>query len=115
MRTPRLVHWDLWDNNVFVDPDTLAVVGLIDFERVLWGDPLMEAQFLGRRAHDDMVDDSGTPLFDQAHAATRRRLYDLYLYLVMTVECAYRNYPTGEIEEVARSCLAAVLDEIDAG
>jgi hypothetical protein len=33
----------------------------------------------------------------------------------MTVECAYRNYPTGEIEEVARSCLAAVLDEIDGG
>ena len=43
---PSLVHWDLWDTNVFVDPDTLQVVGVIDFERALWGDPLMEAQFL---------------------------------------------------------------------
>jgi aminoglycoside phosphotransferase (APT) family kinase protein len=28
---PCFVHWDLWDPNVFVDPDTLAVVGIIDF------------------------------------------------------------------------------------
>jgi aminoglycoside phosphotransferase (APT) family kinase protein len=109
------VHWDLWDTNVFVDPDTLAVVGVIDFERVLWGDPLMEAQFVGKRANDHLVEAYGQPLFDQPHAVARRRLYDLYLYLVMTIECSYRNYPTDEIEQLARPCLSAVIDEIQAG
>ena len=45
---PCFVHWDLWDSNVFVDPDTLSVVGVIDFERALWGDPLMEGQFFAK-------------------------------------------------------------------
>jgi aminoglycoside phosphotransferase (APT) family kinase protein len=109
---PHLVHWDLWDPNVFVDPDTLDVVGLIDFERVLWADPLMEAQFTGKRSHSPILDAYGTRLFDQPHAVTRRRLYDLYLYLVMTVECAYRNYPTDDIENLARPMLSAAIDEL---
>jgi aminoglycoside phosphotransferase (APT) family kinase protein len=109
---PRLVHWDLWDSNVFVDPESFEVVGVIDFERVLWGDPLMEAQFVGRRARDEVVDAYGTALFDQPGAVERRRLYDLYLYLVMTIECAYRHYPTDDIENLARALLPLVLDEI---
>jgi aminoglycoside phosphotransferase (APT) family kinase protein len=113
--TPRLVHWDLWDTNVFVDPETLEVVGLIDFERVLWGDPLMEAQFLGKRAADETVEAYGTALFDESHAVERRRLYDLYLALVMTIECAYRHYPTDDIEQLARPMLAAAIEELRAG
>lgn len=113
VRIPHLVHWDLWDTNVFVDPRTLAVVGVIDFERVLWGDPLMEAQFVGKRDNDRIVDAYGQPLFDQPYARARRRIYDLYLYLVMTVECAYRNYPTDDIENFARTCLGGVIDEIE--
>ena len=110
--TPRFVHWDLWDPNVFVDPDTLDVVGIIDFERVLWADPLIEGQFLGKRSNDSLVEAYGTPLFDEPGAVERRRLYDLYLYLVMLVECAYRNYGTDDIEQLARACLPVVLDEI---
>ncbi|GMA24019.1 hypothetical protein GCM10025864_17780 [Luteimicrobium album] len=37
--TPRLVHGDLWAGNVFVDPATYAVTGVIDGERALFGDP----------------------------------------------------------------------------
>jgi aminoglycoside phosphotransferase (APT) family kinase protein len=110
--TPSFVPWDLWDLNVFVDPSTRTVVGLIDFERVLWADPLMEVQFLGKRADDDVVVAYGRPLFAAPGAATRRRLYDLYLYLVMVVECAYRSYPTDETEQFARPMLDAVLVEI---
>jgi aminoglycoside phosphotransferase (APT) family kinase protein len=109
---PHLVHWDLWDPNVFIDPITLEVVGLIDFERVLWGDPLMEAQFTGKRSHDAILDAYGERLLDQPEAVTCRRLYDLYLYLVMTVECAYRNYPTKDIENFGRRMLTAVIDEL---
>ncbi len=110
---PRLVHWDLWDTNVFIDPDTLEVVGVIDFERALWGDPLMEAQFVGRRSHDAVVEAYGTPLFDLPGSVDRRGLYDLYLYLVMVVESAYRNYDTDDIEQLGRAMLGLTLDEID--
>ena len=110
--SPRFVHWDLWDPNVFVDPDTFDVVGIIDFERVLWADPLMEGQFLAKRATDPFVAAYGTALFDQPGAVERRRLYDLYLYLAMLIECAYRNYGTDDIEREARACLPEVLDEI---
>jgi aminoglycoside phosphotransferase (APT) family kinase protein len=96
---------------VFVDDD-VNVVGVIDFERVLWADPLMEAQFVGRRAHDEVVEAYGTRLFDQPGAAERRRLYDLYLGLVMTVECAYRHYPTTDIEELGRGLVVAASEEL---
>jgi aminoglycoside phosphotransferase (APT) family kinase protein len=109
--TPRLVHWDLWDTNVFVDDDAM-VVGVIDFERVLWADPLMEAQFVGRRVHDEVVEAYGTPLFDQPGAVERRRLYDLYLGLVMTVECAYRHYPTADIEQLGRGLMVEAFAEL---
>jgi aminoglycoside phosphotransferase (APT) family kinase protein len=109
---PQLVHWDLWDSNVFIEPDTLKVVGLIDFERVLWADPLMEAQFTNKRKHDPIFDAYGQRLLDDPEALTRRRLYDLYLYLVMTVECAFRHYPNDDIENLARSMLSALINEL---
>jgi len=110
--SPRVVHWDLWDPNVFVDAHTLDVVGIIDFERALWADPLMEAQFLGKRSNDDLVRAYGQPLFDQPSAVERRQLYDMYLYLVMFIECAYRNYATDDIESLARACLPQAIEEI---
>jgi hypothetical protein len=32
--------------------------------------------------------------------------------LVMTIECAYRNYATDDIEQLGRACLGATLEEI---
>lgn len=72
----------------------------------------MEAQFLGKRENDGLLAAYGAPLFDGASALERRRLYDMYLYLVMIIECAYRNYPTDDIENLARACLPPVLEEV---
>lgn len=110
--TPKMVHWDLWDPNVFIDAHTQRVTGIIDFERVLWADPLIEAQFTGARTMGHRTAAYGFDLFAAPGAAARRRLYDLYLYLVMTIECAYRNYDTDDIENLARPMLTATLDEI---
>lgn len=38
-----LISWDLWDGNVLVQDK--QITGIIDFERSLWGDPLMEHYF----------------------------------------------------------------------
>lgn len=48
---PCLVHWDLWEGNVFVSGG--KITGIIDWERALWADPLLE---LGFRTYDDPAD-----------------------------------------------------------
>lgn len=111
---PRFVHWDLWDTNVFVDPETLAVTGVIDFERALWGDPLMEGQFLARRDDETFMAAYGTRLHDGPGARRRRLLYDVYLYVVMVVEDRYRMYPTDDIVTFARAGLARTLAALGA-
>jgi aminoglycoside phosphotransferase (APT) family kinase protein len=109
---PRFVHWDLWDPNVFVDPDTLEVIGVIDFERALWGDPLMEGQFLTKVDDPSFMEAYGVALVETAGARRRRLLYDLYLFVIMAVEVAYRHYPTDEIDRLARRQLASTLDKL---
>lgn len=106
------VHWDLWDPNVFIDPVTLDVVGVIDFERALWGDPLMEGQFFGKTAESPFLDDYGIPALATPEARQRRLLYDMYLFLVMTIESTYRHYPTDDIERMGRRQLDVTLGSL---
>jgi len=111
---PRFVHWDLWDANVFVDPPTLAVTGVIDFERALWADPLMEGQFLRLLDDPAFMDAYELPIMEPPGAPVRRLLYDLYLFVIMVVEVAFRHYPTDDIERLARARLATTLDRFAA-
>lgn len=96
---PRLVHWDVWDPNVFVHDG--RVVALIDFERALWGDPLMEAQF--RQFREPVTDAMRGYGWTTFSAAEQRRteLYALHLALVMKTECAFRNYDTDHVDVTA--------------
>ncbi|GGN17583.1 phosphotransferase family protein [Streptomyces fuscichromogenes] len=98
---PRLVHFDLWPGNIFVDDraDAPRITGLIDHERAFWGDPAAELVSLefggdigpdsdlmaGYRAAGGRLDHS---------PAVRRRLalYGLYLGLILVVECGPRGY-----------------------
>ena len=109
---PCFVHWDLWDSNIFVDPDTLSVVGIIDFERALWGDPLMEGQFFAKSDDATFLDAYGQAMLTTAGSRHRRLLYDLYLFVIMTVEVSYRRYPTDDIERFAREHLALTLAKL---
>jgi aminoglycoside phosphotransferase (APT) family kinase protein len=112
--TPRLVHWDLWDGNVLVDPDTGHVTGLVDFERALWGDPLMEVQFRPLAVSPAFQAGYGRALLDSPAALHRRRLYNLYLYLVMITEGAYRHYDDDAPGRWARRMLDDELPALDA-
>jgi aminoglycoside phosphotransferase (APT) family kinase protein len=104
---PRLVHWDLWEGNLFVDPTSLAVTGVIDFERALWGDPLIEMNFSMKR--DGFLDGYGSDLVSGPGGESRRYLYDLYLMLVMVVESKYRGF-SADHEAWPRGQLAALLE-----
>ena len=40
VKEPSLVHWDMWEGNVFVKEK--HVLGIIDWERAMWGEAFMD-------------------------------------------------------------------------
>jgi aminoglycoside phosphotransferase (APT) family kinase protein len=101
---PALLHFDLWDGNVLAAPDatgTLRLTGLVDGERHLFGDPLMDlvSPALFRRIEDEpghpflagYAEAAGGPLRFDAAARRRLALYRMHLYLLMTVEMPSRG------------------------
>lgn len=111
--SPCLVHWDAWNPNFFVRDG--QVVGIIDFERAMWAEPLMEAQF--RPLFSEGVSDSmrgygkTTFTFEEEQ---RCHLYSLYLGLVMHVECFYRNYDSDSIFNFSRQFIGTTMDWLQA-
>ncbi|MEZ4592863.1 MAG: aminoglycoside phosphotransferase family protein [Chloroflexota bacterium] len=105
---PCLVHWDAWNPNFFVKDGRIS--GIIDFERALWAEPLMEAHFrplLGDSATNQRHGYGKTSF--TAAEEQRKHLYSLHLALVMHVECYYRNYDTDDIFNFSRQFLADTM------
>jgi len=102
VNAPHLVHFDLWDGNVFVDgaAGEARLSGLIDGERAFWGDPLFELPSLalfGEIEDDEpflvgYAEEQGRPLVFDEPARTRVALGQLYLYLIMWIEPAPRAF-----------------------
>jgi aminoglycoside phosphotransferase (APT) family kinase protein len=98
--TPALVHFDLWDGNIFVDLSgpKPTVTGFIDHERALWADPaaeLVSLALLGDIADDEdflngYAEAQGPVVLDDGTRA-RLHLYRAHLALVMIVETATRG------------------------
>ena len=86
---PSLVHYDLWEGNVFIKDK--RVVGIIDWERALFGDPLMEDRFRRHTRNDAFLRGYGQEKFTDSEM---RRIYwyDILLYLTMMTEGQYREY-----------------------
>jgi len=110
--TPALVHWDLWDGNIFIAPDTHQINGIIDFERALWADPLMEVNFGAFGINQNFMEGYGQiyPFTDAQQ--TRRTLYNVYLFAIMVIECTYREYPTRDQENWARIRLIEEIEKL---
>ncbi|MGC5394549.1 phosphotransferase family protein [Streptomyces sp. DT20] len=91
----RLVEWDLWASNVMVRDGRIVCV--IDHERAFYGDPLMEAGFTGTQM-SAAFGDPAPFMRGYGHGElteterTRRRLYCLYLVLIMVIETVYRGH-----------------------
>lgn len=106
---PVLVHWDMWEGNVFVKDGHVA--GIIDWERALWGEALMDDRF---RTH------SRSPWFlkgfgkEELTAAELRRIawYDVYLYLTMMTEGFYREYEDDGVYQWAKPMFQASWDTL---
>lgn len=101
VQRPAFVHFDLWDGNVLatVARDGAHLSGLVDGERYLFGDPLVD--FASPALFADVLDPPGHPFLRGYRSVTplaiddcvRRRvwLYQLYLYLIMIVEYPSRG------------------------
>lgn len=89
VKKPSLVHYDLWEGNVFVKDK--KVVGIIDWERALWGEPLMEDRFRRHTRNEAFLKGYGQENFTNAQM---RRIYwyDILLFLTMMTEGQYREY-----------------------
>jgi aminoglycoside phosphotransferase (APT) family kinase protein len=107
--TPRLVHWDAWDLNFFVKDGKVS--GILDFERALWADPLMEAQFraLAFGGVSESMRGYGKTTF--THEEDERcHLYTLHLALVMKTECYYRKYDSDAVSNLSKQLMVPALN-----
>ncbi|BCB83289.1 phosphotransferase family protein [Phytohabitans suffuscus] len=89
---PALVHFDLWDGNVFVQPSGggWQVTGFIDGERAFYGDPVAELASLAllREPEPELL--AGIEL--TGSTLLRLDLYRTYLYVIMAIEGATRGW-----------------------
>lgn len=109
VKIPSLVHWDLWEGNIFVKDG--QIVGIIDTERALWGDPLMEyyfRSFIDSPAH---MKGYGREEFTKSESQ-RILMYDLYLALIMHIECTYRGYTNQGHINMAKGLLQHTWDSV---
>ena len=107
---PCLVHWDAWHLNFFVKDG--AVSGILDFERALWADPLMEAQFRALFFGQGITPSlRGYGKTSFTHAEEQRNyLYVLHLALVMNIEHYYRNYDTDDVFNMSRQFISKAME-----
>ena len=105
---PCLIHWDAWNSNFFVKDG--KVTGLLDFERALWAEPLMEAQFrpFFGEGVTNLMRGYGKTDFTRAEEK-RCQLYTFHLVLVMNTECFYRNYDTDFVFNLSREMIGHTM------
>ncbi|WP_284293584.1 phosphotransferase family protein [Luteimicrobium album] len=115
--TPRFVERDLWDSNVMVRDG--RIVALIDHERAMYADPLMEYGFIGSQlpafGHSSaFLRGYGTSSLSKGEAL-RVRLYGLHLAVTMAVEPAYRGHTDARQHEFAVGQVRAAVDLLNRG
>ncbi|MGW1337180.1 phosphotransferase family protein [Streptomyces rubiginosohelvolus] len=121
---PALVHFDLWPGNLLVtgEPGARTIGGVIDGERMFWGDPV--ADFVSLALFGDIERDrdflagyaegSGKSVEFTDALRTRYALYRSYLYLIMLVETVPRAVGPGAAHETWELVAPHLVDALDA-
>lgn len=105
---PRFVHWDLWAGNIFIENDNIS--GLIDFERCMWADELMEVGFRAFCYNEEFYHGYGIEALSESQTI-RKEWYDIYFALIVCLECDYRHYETREMYQWGTGMLADYLQK----
>jgi aminoglycoside phosphotransferase (APT) family kinase protein len=108
--TPSLLHYDLWDGNIFVveEGGRWRIEAIIDGERAFYGDPIAElvsaVAFIDEEEGAAVIDGMlGRPLTQDEQ--TRLRLYTAYLFLILVTEGRTRGFKPEEHEPTRRWAL----------
>lgn len=102
VKKPKFVHWDIWAGNVFVENG--EITGIIDFERCLWADELMEVGFRTYDREKSFFTGYGMDELD-SEQERRARWYDAYLFLIACLECDYRQYESKDFSNWGKEML----------
>lgn len=86
---PVFVHWDMWEGNIFIKDGHIS--GIIDWERALWGEAFMDDRFRAHNRTQEFLKGYGKEKFNEEEMC-RIYWYDIFLYLTMMTEGAYRQY-----------------------
>ena len=89
VKKASLVHWDMWEGNVFVKDGHVS--GIIDWERAMWGEPFMDDRFRMHNRDKYFLEGFGQTSFTE-NELKRLRWYDIILYLTMMIEVFYREF-----------------------
>jgi aminoglycoside phosphotransferase (APT) family kinase protein len=121
VREPCLVHFDLWDKNVFVQErdGPLRIEGVIDGERAFYGDPLAELVALTVLRELEEVPEllagyqaaAGRRLPRDENARRRLALYRLYFAAIVCIEGPTRGFHGAEHERI----VAWATEHLEAG
>ncbi len=109
---PVLVHWDMWEGNVFVKDG--HVTGIIDWERALWGEAFMDDRFRRHTRNPWFLKGFGKETFTDSELR-RMAWYDVYLYLTMMTEVFYREYGDDGVYQWAKPMFLASWQELNKG
>lgn len=110
VKVPKFVHWDLWAGNIFVSDG--KITGLIDFERCLWADELMEVGFRTYGYNQKFFQGYGIENLNN-NQQIRVKWYDVYLFLICSIEGTYRNYETRDIYNWGTDMLKKWITEFE--
>lgn len=107
-----LVHKDLWMGNIFVDGEGAEIKGIVDCERAVYGDMLLEP-VCGFLLEDScfMTNFYGKSELT-ADENIRTILYRIYLFLIMIIECSFRRYQDDWLEKWAREQLETAWSDL---
>ena len=108
VREASLVHWDMWEGNVFVKDGHVS--GIIDWERALWGEPYMDDRFRMHNRGVNFLKGFGQTSFSEDELK-RMRWYDVTLYLTMMIEVYYREFEDKGQYFWAREMLEKCMEE----
>lgn len=112
VKKPLLVHKDLWEGNILVDPKTFKITGILDCERAIFGDTLLEPicgfiwenkSFMNTYIGREMLN---------RDEKIRFVLYKIYVHLISVIECTYRQYSGENTDKWARSELNEAIENL---
>lgn len=97
------------DGNFFVKNG--EITAMIDWERALWAEGLMEDRFRFHNKSRSFRTGYGIEQLTKSQLV-RSRWYDVYLYLIMMFEGTYRHYDNNDQYNWVSTLFSAVWPEI---